>query len=82
MAPVTQARCTAHPPHLRLPQPAVAAGVAATSSSCNCNVTELELVLSPLSAPPLVLLAGSMGWSSVRLDMIAPCIIRFSSYPS
>jgi len=49
MAPVTQARCLAHPPRVRLPQPAVAAGVAATSSSCRCNVTKLELVVSPLS---------------------------------
>jgi len=59
MAPLTQARCTAHPPHLRLPQPAVVAGVDATFSSCRCNITELELVVSHLSAP-LVLLAGSM----------------------
>ena len=59
MAPLTQARCTAPPPHLRLPQPAVVAGVAATFSSCRCNITELELVVSLLSAP-LVLLAGSM----------------------
>ena len=79
MAPLTQARCTAHPPHLRLPQPAVVAGVDATFSSCRCNITELELVVSHLSAP-LVLLAGSMGWSSVRvdksLDMIALSLVR------
>jgi len=79
MAPLTQARCTAPPPHLRLPQPAVVAGVAATFSSCRCNITELELVVSHLSAP-LVLLAGSMGWSSVRvdksLDTIALSLVR------